>query len=209
MSCIVGISRGKSAEMWADSRLSNSTNIVPSHIVKVYQPKVLAPHIIFGFTGSLKTIQNIIHIFNTLIFVEGNEQHSKILSLENNTYDECIVFSRVLEENLRDAGEIKWDTDTESKYMDCEMMVLGAEHINIIAENFAVLPIKNKYHAIGDGSNYVLGAIESDRIQFSDDTDKFIPEDKTVIAALTACARYCGTVAPPFERYVVCSNERV
>jgi len=188
MSCITTFITPATCYMVGDSRLSNQSSIIPSNICKIYTGY---KNMMMGFTGSLKTIQTIYYLLST----------NKV-EFSENSYNDVIKLAMDLEKVLKTIGEVKLEEESKSRYMDAEIVIVGNDYINVLAENFAVLPIKDKFHSIGDGASYVLGAIEVSKITSGDDI-AFYPSTELVRLSMEACARYCSSVSGPFETFSV------
>lgn len=172
MTCIVGITDGKTVTIGGDAATANSSFITASSVPKVWEQDGWA----FGFTSSWRMGQLLRWAFAPPPLTEGPLERYMVVDFVN-AFRMC----------LADGGWLKKKDDVEEG--GC-FLVGHAGRLFRIDDDFQVNEATNGYDAVGCGDYFALGALHA--------TDPKLPAKERATKALLAAEAFSTGVRGPF-----------
>lgn len=181
MSCVVGIRQDRTIYMGGDGRLSSSSSMT----AVAYPPKVVTyGQFIIGMAGAGR--------FTDLVYSAFRPPRDP-METDDYTYMVCNfipALRRTLEEGGVDLDLAHDDGDMFQRPEPGELLVGWRGVIYMVGDDFSVNVAAESYAAIGSGDDAALGALYA--------TQGWKRQEKRVLTALEAAARYVPSVGPPF-----------
>jgi len=175
MTCVVAIKTNESIVIGADSAASGNNRVVGRKDKKIFVRK----NITFGFAGSFRVGQLL-------------KYQLRIPKKQSNIGDAEYIFNVLIAEIIYLLRKNKLIKNNE---MDCTLVIIYNDRIYKVDSDFQNEVTLDDYTAIGDGADVALGALYiSYRV-----TGSLQFPNAIVKSALEASAKFCTTVAPPFN----------
>ncbi len=175
MTCVVGLLTDSGDILFgADSLVTDDSGFKLTLMDKKIFTK---NNVIFGFCGDLRLGQLVKHRFNP-----PSPGRNKDIETFIHT-----KFVPELQKFFSDSGYPKLDNDRDS----FELLVGMHRSIFTIGKDFSVIEAPTRYHAIGSGAEFALGAMYA--------TKTLTSENQRITIALEASSSFSQTVGKPFH----------
>jgi ATP-dependent protease HslVU (ClpYQ) peptidase subunit len=174
MTCIVGLKTEDGIYIGGDSAVSTGDNLVQT----MADPKVWTKgQFIFGYAGTLRAGQIIKYNFKIPPICDRDSMEYLVIG-----------FVDAMRKTLKKAGAAKEENKEEEQ---SNQFLIGYKgRLFEIDEGYGVCEVADEFTAIGSGTEYALGSLQ---------TTKGLEPDYRIIKALEAAAHFTSWVRPPFH----------